>query len=172
MRSEQRSKLARYKAELAAAEKWSLMERQQRRLSEAVDKMTDAISNIVAPDSPVVNVTVDTDGITEAIKSIPTPPQPVIKVNVPAQEAPKVTVNVPNQDIYARYKRYNSRPDPEGTYHAFLDTDGNWFIQLESTMQNGTTDITRYAVGKGDISKAWLGRKRLNYKPLDKVNIL
>lgn len=170
MTSERQAKIAKFRKRIERERQATL----NKALIEATEKLaaaTETIANF-SVEAPVVNNTIDTTELVEAVKGIKIDvPAPVVKVNVPQQMAPVVNVSVDNPDIYARYKRVNSSMDPEGTYHGFVDTDGNWFIQLESTMNAGNTDITRYATGMGEFNKAWVGRKRLSYKPFNKVDV-
>lgn len=165
MRSEQSQKIFNYRLKLDAIKQ----EKQNKELTKTISTfdnnvktLADAINNMKAPE-------IDLSEVTEAIKGIKIT-QPEIKFNpVVKVEAPVVNVSVP-ADVYARYKRYNSVTEGEGTYHGFLDSDGNWFIQRESELVNGQA-VSRYAVGKGNIEKGWSNRKNLDYKPYDRVVI-
>lgn len=169
MTSEQKNKLAKYRAKLTHKREKRIAETMLN-VIEKLHDMTEAIANKEQP-TPVVNNTFDTDALVDAIKDIKinTELRPTIKVDVPQQLAP--TVVVKNDDIYARYKRVNSQNDPDGTRHGFVDADGNWFIQLESSTDTGA-DRTRYAVGSGSFASNWTNRRRLSYLSFDKVVIV
>lgn len=161
MREQQRLKLTAYRQKLQDA--------RLKQLTESMAKLGEHLSDIK---SPIVNVDVDNSEIAEAIKSIKMPDvivNPQIKVDVPKQEAPVVVVK--DEDIYARYRRVNSEIGRQGEYHGFVDKDGNWFIQLESSADNGP-DRTRYFVGDGQFSAGWPKRESYTYKAYDKVTIL
>lgn len=171
MRSEQTAKIEAYRKRLQAQRDDKLA----KAIAGATEKLSEATEAIAGmkPDAPVVKavIDVDTEPLAEAIKNIqlPTPVvSPVINVDVPKAAAP--TVVVQNDDIAARYQRYNSVIDPEGTYHGFVDKDSNWFIRLESSSDNGP-DRSRFFVGKGDISTAWTKRRSFKYLPFNEVNI-
>lgn len=173
MRDEQKSKLAKFRADIERAE---AKKREQNYLQatqslsyglNALSEAVEGFANKEAPEAPQIDLT----PLVDKIGSIKV--EPIINVAAPNVnvEAPIVRVEVaPTDDIYARYKRSNSVNGAEGMYHGFVDNDSNWFIQLESTGTDGTAR-SRYAVGKGSFGQSWQKRRSLNYKPFDQVVI-
>ena len=170
MRSEQSLKISRYQRKLASirqAHQTDMFVSAVSKLDSTVTTLKDAVQASESKDIDLVPIV---DAISQIKNEVTVTPEfkinPVIKV-----AAPVVNVTVPNDDLYARYKRFNSQTDPEGTYHGFTDSNGNWFIQRESTMNSGKTDTTRFAVGNGNANQGWMKRKSLIFKPISEVVI-
>lgn len=160
MREQQRLNLERYKRRLYQAQLKAIV----KDIKTVESVVSDAVK--VIGDIPAPVITVDNSGIVDAIKAIEIKPN--IKIGTPHIAAPTVVVN--NEDIYARYKRVNSEQGMQGLYHGFADSDGNWFIQLESSIDNGP-DKSRYFVGKGDFANNWPKKEGFAYKPIYQVGI-
>ena len=157
MRDDQRLKLARFKEQLEQAEARKREQsyiRATQSLSSGLKDLSDAVHQMASKEAPVAPE-MDLTPIVESISKlkIETHVEPIIKVESPTIRVEPVINIAPTEDISARYRRVNSKLDPEGTYHGFVDANSNWYIQLEST---GVGDVarSRYAVGKGTFSQS------------------
>lgn len=138
-------------------------------ISQTVSEALESVKTIASPEVTVQShITVEgLEKLPEAIERLGNiKVEPTVNVKAPIVNVKPVIVN---EDIYARYKRANSSVDQSGTYHGFLDNDGNWFIQLESGTDKQAK--SRYAVGKGSFLNNWAGRVSLQYKLIDEVAI-
>lgn len=173
MRNDQELKLAQFKAKLRQAHIRQIEKEREEILLAAFEKLSHDMDTFIEmmaeQQSPAINVTntIDTkelsDALTAAVSKFNT--QPNVEVTPVINVAPTVV----NEDVYARYKRFNSSTDPDGTYHGFVDADGNWFIQRETNFDNKAS--SRYATGEGTLEDNWAKRTRLSYKPFDQVEI-
>jgi len=96
-----------------------------------------------------------------------TPDVIVPEIKMPEIVVPEPTV-VKENDIFSVYKPADVDESESTKYYGYLSKDGNWFIMRSTT--NGDKTKYRYTSGKGNFSKSFEKRHRLNYDYIDKVS--